>query len=227
MMPAMRRRTFLTGTVVVTTPLVAGCIGGGGDDGGTTAADGKTTAAGTTAATGTTANGETPVGGGTGTDEVVTDATTGSGATNGVDGGAGTTADPADGTAAASTTVTMKNTAFDPVRASVDPGTTVEWPNEDGFAHTVTSSQFHDAAASWEFDERVPAGESVSHTFESSGVFEYYCTVHGESQMCGVVLVGDASLDASLPCEGGGTTDDSGTTAGDGGGGDGDDGGYY
>lgn len=107
-------------------------------------------------------------------------------------------------------TVEMVNTSFEPLRASVEPGTTVKWVNRDGYAHDVTSATFHEKAASWDFQKQVPSGGTVSHTFEMSGIYEYYCTIHGKSQMCGVVLVGDVSLDKKLPCEGGGDGYDGG-----------------
>ncbi len=117
------------------------------------------------------------------------------GCTNGDGGDGQPAADDTDGV------VTMANTAFEPVRTAVDTGTTVEWVNEDDFDHDVTATQFHDAAADWDVDADVPAGERVTHTFEESGVYQFYCSVHGEGSMCGAVLVGDASLDAAMPCE--------------------------
>lgn len=98
-------------------------------------------------------------------------------------------------------TVAMVNTAFDPVRLEIDPGTTVEWVNEDSFGHDVVSTQFNDAAEQWDFETDVGSGQSASYTFESAGVYEYYCSIHGETSMCGAVVVGDASLGGSLPCE--------------------------
>ncbi|MFC7135141.1 MULTISPECIES: cupredoxin domain-containing protein [Salinibaculum] len=123
-----------------------------------------------------------------------------SGGGDGTDGDGGS----GDGSEGETTSeIALQNTAFQPVRASVAPGTTVTWTNEDSFGHDVTATQFHDGAAEWSFAMSVPAGESVTHTFESAGAYEYFCTIHGEASMCGVVLVGDASLDASLPCEDG------------------------
>lgn len=97
------------------------------------------------------------------------------------------------------------DSTFEPPRISVDVGTTVMWDNTDMVAHTVTNAQFHDVAESWSFDEQVSPRGSVRRTFDSAGVYEYYCTIHGEDQMCGAVLVGDVSLEASLPCEDDGT----------------------
>lgn len=98
--------------------------------------------------------------------------------------------------------IDMVDTAFEPLKASVAPGTTVQWTNQDSFAHTITSAQFHDTAADWEFDTEIAAGETASRTFDDSGIYEYYCTIHGRGTMCGAVLVGDVTLDEDLPCEG-------------------------
>lgn len=135
------------------------------------------------------------------------------------DGGAG--GGGGDGTRMADvdTTVSLVDISFDPTRVTVDPGATVEWVNDDGTAHDVTAAQFHDVAADWDIGTKLGPGERTSHTFERAGVYEYACTIHGKESMCGAVLVGDASLDPDMPCEGGDTTDD--------GGGGGDDGGYY
>lgn len=105
----------------------------------------------------------------------------------------------------ATKTVELVNTAFDPVRLSVSPGTTVEWVNRDSYGHDVTSAQFHDVAEQWDIGASLSSsGATAEHTFESEGIYEYVCTIHGRGTMCGVVLVGDVSLDENLPCEGGG-----------------------
>jgi plastocyanin len=144
---------------------------------------------------------------------------------------AGTATSSPTSSSSPSAVVEMVDSAYDPIRAGASSGATVRWENRDSYEHTVTATRFHDAAASWSFDESVAGGESVDFTFDEPGVYEYYCTVHGES-MCGAVLVGDAALDASLPCEGDGAGDDGGRGDGNGsddgdGGGGGNDGGYY
>lgn len=102
-------------------------------------------------------------------------------------------------------TVEAVDTAFDPVRLSVAPGTTVEWVNKDSFGHDVTSATFHDVATDWDMSAPLSgSGGTASHTFSDAGVYEYYCTIHGTDTMCGAVLVGDVSLDQDLPCEGDG-----------------------
>lgn len=99
--------------------------------------------------------------------------------------------------------VRISGSTYDPMRLSVEPGAEVTWRNDDPYSHTITADQFHDKAADWSRDERISSnGGQATHTFEEAGVYEYYCSIHGKSEMCGVVLVGDVSLDASLPCEG-------------------------
>jgi len=140
------------------------------------------------------------------------------GCTGDGDGGDGGNGDTADGNASGlfnrtmdrdegvvgsteTTSVEMVDTSFDPLKASVEVGATVEWSNQDSTAHTITAAAFHDAAASWDLDTEVAGGESATHTFESEGVYEYYCTIHGEETMCGAILAGEATLDDPLPCE--------------------------
>ncbi|WP_435062775.1 cupredoxin domain-containing protein [Halobaculum sp. EA56] len=120
-----------------------------------------------------------------------------------------TTGEPATTTATAgsgdgSASVGVYSNYYQPVRLSVPVGTTVTWTNQASGAyatHTVTSARFHETAASWSLDARLGSGDSTDHTFDSPGVYEYYCTIHGESTMCGAVLVGDATLESNLPCE--------------------------
>lgn len=134
------------------------------------------------------------------------------GCTGGDGGGGGETpsAAPPQTGATAENTILMKNTTFQTLKAEVETGATVKWVNNDGFAHTVTSAQFHDTAKSWSFDKRVSGGGSETRTFEERGVYEYTCTIHGKSTMCGAVLVGGATLEKSLPCSGGGDDGDGG-----------------
>jgi plastocyanin len=107
-------------------------------------------------------------------------------------------------------TVVAEGTSFKPLRVSVATGGTVVWDNQSSGvydSHTVTSAQFHEAAASWSFDETFEGGETLSHTFDSAGVYEYTCTIHGKGSMCGAVLVGGATLEAGLPCGGSDSSD--------------------
>lgn len=99
-------------------------------------------------------------------------------------------------------TVTMSGTDFDPRTVRIETAGTVTWTNEGSGEHTVEAATVTEAGVSWMFgSDRIGPGDSVTNTFSDPGAFEYVCTVHGESTMCGVVLVGDTAYDATLPCE--------------------------
>ena len=177
----MNRRTLLAG-VGATLPLLSGCLGSE-----TPEATATETAADTRSATPTTSPTESP----TATAEPTETATATAEPTE--------TATPTP--APASVTVEMRSSENVPLRAEIGVGEVVEWVNEDGYGHTVTSDQFDDTAAEWSFEADVAAGETIRRRFDETGVYEYYCTIHGQRSMCGAVLVGDASLAADLPCE--------------------------
>ncbi|MFB6267240.1 MAG: plastocyanin/azurin family copper-binding protein [Halodesulfurarchaeum sp.] len=126
-------------------------------------------------------------------------------------------------------TVTMSGTDFSPRILSISPGTTVRWKNTGSIGHTVKSAELTEGATSWSFQsDTISGGGSASHTFEDTGVYTYYCTIHGKGTMCGAVIVGDASMTGTLPCSGGtGGGADGGDDGGGGYGGDGGGGGMY
>lgn len=102
--------------------------------------------------------------------------------------------------------VRVNSQGFVPRETGVEVGATVTWTNRaerkvGQEPVTVTAATFHDSAAEWPFDETLEEREqTASHTFEEPGVYEYYSKGDGKGSFCGVVLVGDASLDGSLPC---------------------------
>lgn len=115
-------------------------------------------------------------------------------------------------------TVETEGIAFAPKRVTIDPGQAVRWTNEDGADHDVTAAQFTEGAVDWDFAGELPGGAARTVTFDEAGVYQYYCTIHGEASMCGAVLVGDVSLaSGALPCESGGDDEDDGGYGGDGG----------
>ncbi|MFC7045450.1 plastocyanin/azurin family copper-binding protein [Halobacteriaceae archaeon GCM10025711] len=156
-------------------------------------------------------------------------------------GGGGGSQDETNGTANSTTqaggtpaiepaaTVEMADTSFDPVTVSVDPESFVEWVNRDGISHTVVSDQFSDASVCWTFEtEDLGEGDTDRFYFAETGVYEYYCDIHGRETMCGAVLVGDVEYDeTNLPCVEAGATTGGSDDGGGGGGSDGDGGGYY
>ena len=86
---------------------------------------------------------------------------------------------------------------FDPPRMFVTVGDTITWYNDDREGHTVTSGE-GSGRYGWMSDNfgstngifdsgRFAPGESWSYTFEESGTFSYFCTIH--PWMEGVVIV--------------------------------------
>jgi plastocyanin len=84
---------------------------------------------------------------------------------------------------------------FTPAVVWVESGSTVEWTVSGG-AHSVTayhpnndrSMRMPEGGAS--FDSGVlESGETFEHTFETPGVFNYYCTPHEGLGMVGLVIV--------------------------------------
>lgn len=80
--------------------------------------------------------------------------------------------------------------AFAPTAVWVDPGTTVtfEWSSN---THNVAVESQPDGAG-WEGHEPIEdSGFSFEHTFETEGVYTYYCAPHLGMGMKGAVAVGD------------------------------------
>ena len=78
--------------------------------------------------------------------------------------------------------VHIKMFAFAPATVKIKPGDTVEWINDDGDAHTVTSCR-RKLFDSGGMDTR----DSWTHTFKATGTFAYVCALH--PYMKGTVVV--------------------------------------
>ncbi|MFB6219187.1 MAG: plastocyanin/azurin family copper-binding protein [Halobacteriaceae archaeon] len=123
-------------------------------------------------------------------------------------GGGGTTTTTETETIGSEDTVELRDNSFDPLTVKIDVGEAVRWVNREDVEHTITSATFSESAVSWEFDETLSSsGEAVTRTFETEGIHEYRCTIHGKETMCGAVLVGaifntPGAYDAGsqLPC---------------------------
>jgi plastocyanin len=90
---------------------------------------------------------------------------------------------------------------FDPIEAWVPPGMEVTWTNESGSIHTIAAKRFHEDTKQWGLQYTLGEGDEMTHTFQEDGIYEYECNIHGQSNECGVVVVGNASFDRTLPCE--------------------------
>ena len=79
---------------------------------------------------------------------------------------------------------------WSPKTRSIVPGTIVRWRALDG-SHNVKSR-----GANWSYFRSLPAGTSVTRTFNRRGTFRFYCTIHASvsngvcSGMCGRIVVG-------------------------------------
>ena len=82
--------------------------------------------------------------------------------------------------AASTTTVTVKDFAFQPKTVTIRVGDTVTWANVDTATHTVTSN------GNWDTGGFAP-GTSRSITFATAGTYAYFCNLH--SIMFGTVVV--------------------------------------
>ena len=108
-------------------------------------------------------------------------------------------------TVEASKSIELSDNAFDPKIVKVKKGDAVKWVNRESVEHTITSTTFSSKGEEWEFEQTLSSdGDTAHFTFENQGIHEYYCTVHGEETMCGVVLVGAVfnmvGYQPTLPC---------------------------
>ncbi len=66
----------------------------------------------------------------------------------------------------------IQNFAYQPANMQVRAGTTVTWTNQDNVPHSVTfKNGMKDSGL-------LTQGQSFSYTFNSPGMYQYYCTVH-------------------------------------------------
>ncbi len=77
---------------------------------------------------------------------------------------------------------------YNPSPLNVPVGTTVTWTNNDNTAHTVTEGNPSGNTPPNGFDSGILApGKTFTHTFDTAGTIQYYCTLH--PTMLGEVIV--------------------------------------
>lgn len=89
-------------------------------------------------------------------------------------------------------------THFEPHVVWVEQGGTVTWELESG-SHTTTAyaadndapQRIPDSAEPWDSGTMSEAGETFDHTFETTGVYDYFCVPHEATGMIGSVIVGE------------------------------------
>jgi plastocyanin len=95
------------------------------------------------------------------------------------------------GTAQAVVAATIRGsgTTWNPTHVTINAGQTVKWKATSG-SHTI-----HSYGGNWSFSRSLASGTSRTHTFNNTGTFKFYCTIHGSvsggvcSGMCGKVRV--------------------------------------
>lgn len=94
-------------------------------------------------------------------------------ACSGDEGGETTTTAPADGNGGGVPSgITIDSFTFTPGELTVSVGDTVTWTNEQGVGHTATAD-----GGEWN-SGTLPTGGEFSHTFDESGTFTYFCSIH-------------------------------------------------
>ncbi|WP_368408832.1 plastocyanin/azurin family copper-binding protein [Halorussus limi] len=157
----MKRRDFL---------MAATGVAGGGAAGATAAAAQETT---TTSSGNTTASGNE-----------TTTAANGTTTSGGASGGGGPTKEVIVGPGG--------SLVFEPAEITIATGTTVKWVWESDNHNVVPSSQ--PEGADWQGTPGAPSktyntGYEYSHTFNTTGTFEYYCQPHETAGMVGTINV--------------------------------------
>ncbi len=79
--------------------------------------------------------------------------------------------------------VSQPDVRFVPETITISPGTTVTWVTTSG-SHTTTSD-----TGVWDSGRRLAVGEEFSYTFNTAGVYPYYCQPHLDRGMIGRVVV--------------------------------------
>jgi plastocyanin len=92
---------------------------------------------------------------------------------------------------AATSAVTIQNSAFNPPSTPVRVGEMVTWTNRDAFSHTATSD-----GGAWDTGV-ITTGASRSSTFMNAGTFAYHCAIH--AFMKGTVTVVGTSTPSPQP----------------------------
>jgi plastocyanin len=95
------------------------------------------------------------------------------------------------GTAQAVVAATIRGsgTSWNPNRVTINAGQTVRWKATSG-NHTIRSY-----GSNWSYSRSLDAGTSRTRTFNSTGTFKFFCSIHGSvsggtcSGMCGKVRV--------------------------------------
>jgi hypothetical protein len=65
-----------------------------------------------------------------------------------------------------------------PLNVQIPVGATVEWINEDAVPHTIQSQDANGNIISLFNSAPLYTGDRFTYTFDDSGIYNYYCTLH-------------------------------------------------
>ncbi|GAB7013488.1 hypothetical protein JCM18549_17590 [Halolamina salina] len=127
--------------------------------------------------------------------ETATSNGTATGTPTGTDGGTATGTEGGGGGGGGPTeTVTVGpggSLVFEPEELTIETGTTVQWVWDSNMHNVVPTSQ--PEGANWEGEGEqgttFDAGHEYSHTFDTTGSYEYVCTPHESAGMIGTIEV--------------------------------------
>ncbi len=94
---------------------------------------------------------------------------------------------PGGGTTPPDNEVWMQNTSFNPKNKTITAGTTITWVNKDSYDHTVTSGTPGHPDGKFS-SGTLGSGAVYTHTFNTQGTFNYYCSIH-QDIMTGSITV--------------------------------------
>ena len=89
--------------------------------------------------------------------------------------------------------VKISDSQYIPNSMNVIAGNTVVWENEDTTVHTVTSGIPADHDSVFASGAMEP-GETFRFTFDTTGVYQYFCTYHPDSMRGIIHVVEDTTL---------------------------------
>lgn len=76
-------------------------------------------------------------------------------------------------------TIAIRDFAFSPAELEISAGTTVTWTNYDNTTHAIAGGKFNSGP--------LEPGNSYSYKFDSTGVYDYSCSIH--TYMTGRIVV--------------------------------------
>ncbi len=89
-------------------------------------------------------------------------------------------------------TNTVFSFGYNPVNPIIGVGDTITWKDISG-THTVTGEATNSPVEPFCGGGSLSSGTSCAHTFPNAGRFGYYCVIHGDAFMSGVVTVTNAA----------------------------------